>query len=127
MNLKQSVLQRNTSDVTKSLNTQDVTQDTITDLKKSIKKKKDPNDVLNLLDTSGRNSHIDYKNIDNMLNNYIAVDTMRKASNVKWNRDIDNTIRSFLGGKKTRKSRKNRTKETKSKKAKRTNKRKPRK
>jgi hypothetical protein len=127
MNLKQSVLQRNTSDVTKSLNTQDVTQDTITDLKKSIKRKKDPNDVLNLLDTSGRNSHIDYKNIDNMLNNYIAVDTMRKASNVKWNRDIDNTIRSFLGGKKTRKSRKNRTKETKSKKAKRTNKRKPRK
>tara|TARA_Y100000389_G_C17432476_1_gene503525 strand:- start:1336 stop:1719 length:384 start_codon:yes stop_codon:yes gene_type:complete len=127
MNLKQSVLQRNTSDVTKSLNTQDVTQDTITDLKKSIKRKKDPNDVLNLLDTSGRNSHIDYKNIDNMLNNYIAVDTMRKASNVKWNRDIDNTIRSFLGGKKTRKSRKNRTKETKSKKAKRTNKHKPRK
>lgn len=127
MNLKQSVLQRNTSDVIKSLNTQDVTRDTITDLKKSIKRKKDPNDVLNLLDTSGRNSHIDYKNIDNMLNNYIAVDTMRKASNVKWNRDIDNTIRSFLGGKKTRKSRKNRTKETKSKKAKRTNKRKPRK
>mgnify|MGYP000451104014 FL=1 len=127
MTLKQSVLQRNTSDVTKSLNTQDVTQDTITDLKKNIKRKKDPNDVLNLLDTSSRNSHIDYENIDNMLNNYIAVNTMRKASNVKWNRDIDNTIRSFLGGKKTRKSRKNRTKETKSKKAKRTNKRKPRK
>ena len=127
MTLKQSVLQRNTSDVTKSLNTQDVTQDTITDLKKNIKRKKDPNDVLNLLDTSSRNSHIDYENIDNMLNNYIAVNTMRKASNVKWNRDIDNTIRSFLGGKKTRKSRKNRTRETKSKKAKRTNKRKPRK
>ena len=98
-------------------------------LKKSIEeKKKDPyTNVFTLLNVpvSAPDSHTDYVKIDNMLDNYSAVITMNNASN----RDVDNHIRSFLGGKKTikRRVKKSKSKKTKSKKAKRTNKRKPRK
>jgi len=114
--------------VTKLLDTEEnITQDRITNLKKSIKKKKDPNNVFTLLNVSAPDTHSDYVKIDNMLDNYNAVEIVDKSANPTLNRDVQNTIRRFLGGKKTRKSRKNKSKKTKSKKSKRTNKRKLRK
>ena len=130
MSLEHAVLEGDISAVTKLLNTEkNITQDRITNLKKSIEqKKKDPyTNVFTLLNVpvSAPDSHTDYVKIDNMLDNYSAVITMNNASN----RDVDNHIRSFLGGKKTikRRVKKSKSKKTKSKKAKRTNKRKPRK
>ena len=114
--------------VTKLLDTEEnITQDRITNLKKSIEKKKDPNNVFTLLNVSAPDTHSDYVKIDNMLDNYNAVEIVDKSANPTLNRDVQNTIRRFLGGKKTRKSRKNKSKKTKSKKSKRTNKRKLRK
>jgi hypothetical protein len=114
--------------VTKLLDTEEnITQDRITNLKKSIKKKKDPNNVFTLLNVSAPDTHSDYVKIDNMLDNYNAVEIVDKSANPTLNRDVQNTIRRFLGGKKTRKSRKNKSKKTKSKKSKRINKRKLRK
>lgn len=130
MSLEHAVLEGDISAVTNLLNTEkNITQHIITKLKKSIEeKKKDPyTNVLTLLNVpvSAPDSHTDYVKIDNMLDNYSAVITMNNASN----RDVDNHIRSFLGGKKTikRRVKKSKSKKTKSKKAKRTNKRKPRK
>ena len=114
--------------VTKLLDTEEnITQDRITNLKKSIEKKKDPNNVFTLLNVSAPDTHSDYVKIDNMLDNYNAVEIVDKSANPTLNRDVQNTIRRFLGGKKTRRSRKNKSKKTKSKKSKRTNKRKLRK
>jgi len=56
--------------------------------------------------------------IDKLLDNYNAVEIVDKSANPTLNRDVQNTIRRFLGGKKTRKSRKNKSKKTKSKKSK---------
>jgi hypothetical protein len=132
MSLEHAVLEGDISAVTKLLNTEkNITQDRITNLKKSIEqKKKDPyTNVFTLLNVpvSAPDTHSDYVKIDNMLDIYSAVDTLDKSANPTLNRDVQNDIRGFVGGKKTRKSRKNKSKKTKSKKTKRTNKRKPRK
>jgi len=130
MSLEQAVLKGDIDAVTKLLDTEEnITQDRITNLKKSIEKKKDPNNVFTLLNVSAPapDTHSDYVKIDNMLDNYNAVEIVDKSANPTLNRDVQNTIRRFLGGKKTRKSRKNKSNKTKSKKSKRTNKRKPRK
>lgn len=129
MSLEQAVLDGDIPAVTKLLNTENITQDRITALKNSIEKKKDPNNVFNLLDTTAPDNHKDYVKIDKMLDNYSAVDTVDKLTKSTLYRDIKNTIQSFLGGKKTikRRVKKSKSKKTKSKKAKRTNKRKPRK
>jgi len=129
MSLEQAVLKGDIDAVTKLLDTENITQDRITNLKKSIEKKKDPNNVFTLLNVSAPapDTHSDYVKIDNMLDNYNAVEIVDKSANPTLNRDVQNTIRRFLGGKKTRRSRKNKSNKTKSKKSKRTNKRKPRK
>jgi len=132
MSLEHAVLEGDISAVTKLLNTEkNITQDRITNLKKSIEqKKKDPyTNVFTLLNVpvSAPDTHTDYMKIDNMLDIYSAVDSVDKSANPTLNRDVKNLIRGFVGGKKTRKSRKNKSKKTKSKKTKRTNKRKPRK
>ena len=132
MSLEKAVSDGDIPAVTKLLDTEEnITQDRITNLKKSIEeKKKDPyTNVFTLLNVpvSAPDTHTDYVKIDNMLDNYSAVDTVDKLTKSTLNRDVQNAIRDFLGGKKTRKSRKNKSKKTKSKKAKRTNKRKPRK
>lgn len=131
MSLEQAVLNGDIPAVTTLLNTEKITQDRIAHLKKSIEeKKKDPyTNVFTLLNVpvSAPDTHTDYVKIDNMLDNYSAVDTVDKLTKSTLNRDVQNAIRDFLGGKKTRKSRKNKSKKTKSKKTKRTNKRKPRK
>lgn len=132
MSLEKAVSDGDIPAVTKLLDTEEnITQDRITNLKKSIEeKKKDPyTNVFTLLNVSApaSDTHNDYVKIDNMLDNYSAVDTLDKSANPTVNRDVQNTIRGFLGGKKTRKSRKNKSRKTKSKKSKRTNKRKPRK
>jgi len=129
ISLEKAVSDGDIDAVTKLLDTENITQDRITNLKKSIEKKKDPNNVFTLLNVSApaSDTHSDYVKIDNMLDNYNAVDTLDKSANPTLNRDVQNTIRRFLGGKKTRRSRKNKSNKTKSKKSKRTNKRKPRK
>ena len=127
ISLEKAVSDGDIDAVTKLLDTENITQDRITNLKKSIKKKKDPNNVFTLLNVSAPDTHSDYVKIDNMLDNYNAVEIVDKSANPTLNRDVQNTIRRFLGGKKTRKSRKNKSKKTKSKKSKRTNKRKLRK
>jgi len=128
ISLEKAVSDGDITVVTKLLDTEEnITQDRITNLKKSIKKKKDPNNVFTLLNVSAPDTHSDYVKIDNMLDNYNAVEIVDKSANPTLNRDVQNTIRRFLGGKKTRKSRKNKSKKTKSKKSKRTNKRKLRK
>lgn len=130
MSLEQAVLKGDIDAVTKLLDTEEnITQDRITNLKKSIEKKKDPNNVFTLLNVSAPapNTHSNYIAIDKLLDNYNAVEIVDKSANPTLNRDVQNTIRRFLGGKKTRRSRKNKSNKTKSKKSKRTNKRKPRK
>ncbi len=127
MSLEQAVLKGDIPTVSELLNTENITQDRITKLKKSIKTKKEPDDVFSLLDTSAPDTHTHYITIDKMLDNYSTVDTMDKASKYKLKIDNLKSIRGFLGGKKTKKSRKNKSKKTKSKKAKRTYKRRPRK
>ena len=129
ISLEKAVSDGDIDAVTKLLDTENITQDRITNLKKSIEeKKKDPyTNVFTLLNVSAPDTHSDYVKIDNMLDNYNAVEIVDKSANPTLNRDVQNTIRRFLGGKKTRKSRKNKSKKTKSKKTKRTNKRKPRK
>ena len=129
ISLEKAVSDGDIDAVTKLLDTENITQDRITNLKKSIEKKKDPNNVFTLLNVSApaSDTHSDYVKIDNMLDNYNAVEIVDKSANPTLNRDVQNTIRRFLGGKKTRRSRKNKSNKTKSKKSKRTNKRKPRK
>ena len=129
ISLKKAVSDGDIPAVTKLLDTENITQDRITNLKKSIEeKKKDPyTNVFTLLNVSAPDNHSDYVKIDNMLDNYNAVEIVDKSANPTLNRDVQNTIRRFLGGKKTRKSRKNKSKKTKSKKSKRINKRKLRK
>mgnify|MGYP003999104961 FL=1 len=124
ISLEKAVSDGDIDAVTKLLDTENITQDRITNLKKSIEeKKKDPyTNVFILLNVSAPapapNTHSNYMAIDKLLDNYNAVEIVDKSANPTLNRDVQNTIRRFLGGKKTRKSRKNKSKKTKSKKSK---------
>jgi len=107
MTLLSSVKEGDLKKVRKILDTTNVSKKELKEAINASKKRREPDNVLNLMNTSTKDNHKVFVKIHNLLTAYYAVKYSRRTSN-KENIDgnVMANIANYIGGKRTRKTRK---------------------